>query len=309
MHVSKWIPERPLYRRERLLVGYPVLAVFALLFLSRLLGDLLLPNGALWYSLLCVSVTFLVPSLVFLLLRGSGYVRALRIRAPRKAHLPFVIFAFFALLSGAMLLSALCGGTSSLGNSATAFEAAATGSFWRVLGNVLVLAVLPAFFEEFFFRGIVMFEYERRGAVRAVLMSALLFALCHFDLHNLPVYLFSGALLAAVVLATDSLFASVLLHICYNIASLFGQRYLNALYDFTGGVELFLFILIVALLLSLLFFFRAGARLYRLREQAGQKDPRRDVPWNVQFYTILDALTDPPTVLCLIASVVGFILL
>ena len=309
MHVSKWIPERPLYRRERLLVGYPVLAVFALLFLSRLLGDLLLPNGALWYSLLCVSVTFLVPSLVFLLLRGSGYVRALRIRAPRKAHLPFVIFAFFALLSGAMLLSALCGGTSSLGNSATAFEAAATGSFWRVLGNVLVLAVLPAFFEEFFFRGIVMFEYERRGAVRAVLMSALLFALCHFDIRNLPVYFFSGALLALVLFATDSLIATTILHTVYNLTSLFGQRYLNALYGFTGSLELFIFLLMLIFLVSCFLLAHMGARIYRRREEAHINEPRRAVPWQVQFYTILDALADPPILLAIVLSIVGFILL
>lgn len=308
--MSKLIPERPLYRKERLWAGYPTLAVFLLLFVLRLLSSRSdLPLDALWLKLPALLVVFLLPTLVFILLRGQGYTRVLRLRLPRGTHTPFLLAAFFTLLFGCILLSILFGGTNSLGNSATAYETAPTATPLTALASVAVLALLPALLEECFFRGILVAEYERRGAIRAVLMSALLFALCHFDLHNLPVYLFSGALLAAVVLATDSLFASVLLHICYNIASLFGQRYLNALYDFTGGVELFLFILIVALLLSLLFFFRAGARLYRLREQAGQKDPRRDVPWNVQFYTILDALTDPPTVLCLIASVVGFILL
>lgn len=307
--MPKWIPERPLYRRERLLVGYPVLAVFVLLFLARLLTNLLSLSGLLWHSLLCLTVAFLAPSLVFLLLRGSGYVRALRLRAPRAVHLPFLLFAFLALLSGAMLLSILCGGTSSLGNSATAFESAVTGSFWYAIGMGLVLAVLPALFEEFFFRGIVALEYERRGAVRAVLMSALLFALCHFDIRNLPVYLFSGALFALVLFATDSLIATMLLHTVYNIVSLFGQRYLNALYDFTGSLELFIFLLILVFLVSAIFLTHTGARLYRRREEASIGDPRRAVPWQVQFYTILDALRDPPVILSIILSIVGFIVL
>jgi membrane protease YdiL (CAAX protease family) len=257
--VPKWLPERPLYRRERLLVGYPVLAVFLLLFLSRLLSKLLSLSGSLSFSLLCVVLSFLIPSAVFWLLRGSGYTGALRLRAPRAAQLPFLIFAFFMLLSGAMLLSILCKGTSSLGNSATAFEAAEAGGFWRVIGMGVVLAVLPALLEEFFFRGIVALEYERRGAIRAVLMSALLFALCHFDIHNLPVYLFSGALFTLVLFATDSLIATMLLHVVYNVVSLFGQRYLNALYDFTGSLELFIFLLVLLFLVSAIFFTHTGA--------------------------------------------------
>jgi membrane protease YdiL (CAAX protease family) len=169
--------------------------------------------------------------------------------------------------------------------------------------------VLPAMLEELFFRGIVAAEYERRGGVRAVIMSTLLFALCHFDLHNLPVYLFSGVLFMLVLLATDSLVATMLLHACYNLVSLLGQRYLNAFYDITGSIELFLFALILILLISLVLFFRFAAGLYRERAESGLLTPRRAVPYNVQFYTTLDALCDPPLLLTVALSVVGIILL
>ena len=307
--MPKWIPERPLYRRERLLVGYPVLAVFILLFLSRLFSNLFSLSASLQFSLLCLTAAFFVPSAIFWLLRGGGYTRALRLRAPRAHHLPFLLFAFLSLLSGAMLLSILCGGTSSLGNSATTFESTQTGGFWQTLGMALVLAVLPAILEEFFFRGIVAHEYERRGAARGVFMSALLFALCHFDIHNLPVYLFSGVLFALVLLATDSLLATMLLHVVYNIVSLFGQRYLNALYDFTGSLELFIFLLILVFLGSATLLAHAATRIYRRFEEAALPNPRRAAPWQVQLYTTLDALCDVPVVLCLILSIVGFIVL
>ena len=307
--MPKWIPERPLYRREWLIVGYPTAAVFVLLFLARLLGEKLALSGYLWFSLLCTVLAFLLPSLVFCLLRGKGYLRALRLSRPRTFHIPFLLSALFALWSGAMLLSILCGGTSSLGNSTTAFESASGSGFFRIIGMGISLAILPALLEEFFFRGILVAEYERRGAVRAVVMSALLFALCHFDIRNLPVYLFSGALFALVLLATDSLVSSMLLHAVYNTASLFGQRYLNALYDFTGSLELFIFLLILVFLVSMILLCQTGAALYRRREQEQAPTPRRNVPWQVQFYTILDALSDPPLIFAFLLSIVGFILL
>ena len=308
--MSKLIPERPLYQKERLIVGYPTLAVFALLFLVRMLGNhVFSASNSLLLKLVAVLTVFLLPTAVFLMLRGHGYGRVLRLRAPRVSHIPFLIAAFFALFCGCILLSLLCGGIDSLGNSATVYETPPAPDPIYGICMTVVLAILPAILEEFFFRGIAVAEYERRGGIRAILMSALLFSLCHFDLRNLPVYLFSGVLLVMVLFATDSLLATVLLHMLYNIVSLFGQRYLNALYEITGSIELFLFLLIFGFLLSLLLLFRSGALLYRARVQSGQGDPRRDVPWNVQFYTILDALCDPPVILCILLSIAGFIFL
>jgi membrane protease YdiL (CAAX protease family) len=308
--MSKLIPERPLYQKERLIVGYPTLAVFSLLFLVRMLGSYVFDvKGSLLLKLGSLLVVFLLPTVIFLLMRGQGYGRVLRLRATRVSHIPFLIAAFLALLCGCILLSLLCGGIDSLGNSATTYETASPTTPLYGICMTVVLAIFPALLEEFFFRGIVVAEYERRGGIRAVLMSALLFSLCHFDLRNFPVYLFSGVLLVLVLFATDSLLATALLHVLYNVVSLFGQRYLNALYEITGSIELFLFLLIFVFLLSLLLLFRSGALLYRARVQSGQGDPRRDVPWNVQFYTILDALSDPPVVLCILISIAGFIFL
>lgn len=307
--MAKLIPERPRYRKERIWVGYPTLAVFVLLFFVRALDKWLdLPFSAVWLKLLAVPVVFLVPTVIFCLIRGYGYARVLRIRPPHTGHIPFLISAFFALFCGALLLSILCGGIESLGNSVTAYETDPPKNLLYGIAMALGLAIIPAILEEVFFRGVVAAEYERRGSFRAVLMSALLFALCHFDLSNLPVYLFSGTLFMLVLFATDSLLATVILHICYNLVSLFGQRYLNALYSITGSVELFLFLLILVLLIALVCFFRFGAQLYRNRQENDLSDPKRAVPWNVQFYTTLDALCDPSVLACIAIAVVGIIL-
>lgn len=303
-------PQRPKYAKERILFGYPVLAAFVLLLLLRLADRctaLSLDSPAIMLLLSCL--VFLLPSLVFIRARGQGYTRLLHFHRPYAAHIPLLISAFFALFAGALLLSILCGGTESLGNSTTVYEHITPSSVWSAIAWIPTLAIIPAILEELLFRGILCTELDRRGALRTVLVSALLFSLIHFDLANLPVYFYAGVLLALVLYATDSLPATMLLHALYNLASLLGQRYLNAFYAFTGSVELFLFFLILVLLASLLFFCRACAKLYSMRAQDGLRAPRRDIPRHVQLYTMLDALGCWPVLACIALSVLGFILL
>lgn len=308
--MSELIPPRPAYARERMSFAYPVLAAFLSLFVLRVLNRYLPSYFASPLVMLLLQLAvFLLPSLLFIRARGRGYGRALRLRRPFAAHIPLLLSAFFALFTGALLLSILCGGTESLGNSTTTYESVAPSSIWTALAIIPALALLPAILEELLFRGILFTELDRRGALRAILVSALLFALIHFDLANLPVYFYAGVLLALVLYATDSLPATMLLHAAYNLCSLLGQRYINAFYHFTGSVELFLFFLILVLLIALLFFCRECARLYRQRAEAALRPPRRDIPRNVQLYTMLDVLGCWPVILCLGISVLGFILL
>lgn len=308
--MAKFIPPRPVYRRERILAGLLAFSSFALLFAYRMLrAKGVIGTGSLPIVLLMETAVFLLPAAVFSVYRGRGLTKSLRFRPIRAVQLPFLLSAFFALLFGCLLLSILCRGTGSLGNVATRFESPAPAGFLPGAARFFVLALFPALFEEFFFRGILTAEYERRGAFRAILLPTLLFAFIHFDLRNLPVYLFSGLLFSLVLFATDSLIATMLLHTLYNTVSLFGQRYLNALYDFTGSVELFLFFLILFFFLALLVFCRQAMRLYRIADRAGVPDPRRDVPYAVQFYTTLDGLADPAYLLCIVLFVAGVILL
>lgn len=307
--MPKWIPERPSYKKERRTVGFMALAAFLALFLCRLLGGRL-PFFKTSYLFLpfMALVSLLLPAAVYLLYRGQGYGTALRLRAPAARYTPLLIASTFALFSGTLLLSRLTGGSATLGSTVTAFDTAKPQTVWETVLFFLGAAVLPAILEELFFRGIVTAEYERRGAVRAILMSAALFSLLHFDPKNILPYLFAGVLLSLVLFATNSLVATMAVHAIYNASMLFSQHYLNALYEYTGTVQLYLFIFTAVLLVSLLFFTRSCARIYRARDERGLEDPRRAVPYNVQFYTTLDALGDPTVILCLGLAIAGFVL-
>lgn len=308
--MANLFPPRPHYAREH--AKYPVLVLFcfAALFAVRLLAKLFPAVFASAPMLLFLQLAILLlPAILFIRMRGRGYGKAIRLRRPAASHIPLLACAYFLLLTGCFLLSALFGGTHTVGNSSASFEAASPSGVWQALIAIPALALLPALCEELLFRGILCTELDRRGGLRAVLVGSLLFALIHFDLANLPVYFYAGVLLTLTLYVTDSLIATMIIHALYNVTSLFGQRYLNAFYSFTGNPELFLFLLILIFLVSLLLFSMLCARHYRARAEQKIRPPRRDIPYDVQLYTMFDALSEVPILLCFVISIVGFILL
>lgn len=303
------IPERPRYKKERRTVGFLALAVFALLLLCRFFSTRLPFSFAWWLLPLLSASVALLPLLIYLVYRGKGYMRHFRLQPPRSSHTLLLIAAFFALFCGSFLLSVLCNGTDTLGNTIFALGQEAPKTVWEFLLSTLTCAIIPALLEELLFRGVMAVEYERRGAVRAVLMSSLLFALLHFDLSNFPAHLFVGVLLMLVLYATNSLVATAILHVLYNVLYFFLWRYLSALYYFTGNVSLLLFVLVSVLLVSLILLCRACSRIYRTRDEQAVGTPRRAVPYNVQLYTTLDALADPAVILAFLVAIAGFVVL
>ena len=86
--------------------------------------------------------------------------------------------------------------------------------------SVLTMAALPAVCEELLFRGVGMAAWEGRGTRRAILVTALLFALMHANLLGFPVYMLIGVVSAWLVYALDTLYAGIVFHTVYNAGCL-----------------------------------------------------------------------------------------
>lgn len=86
----------------------------------------------------------------------------------------------------------------------------------QLIINLLVVALVPALFEETLFRGIIMRGYEKIGKVGAILVSSLLFALLHRDLQTLIGTFLLGLVIAYVVYKTNSIYAGVAAHFTNN---------------------------------------------------------------------------------------------
>lgn len=90
-----------------------------------------------------------------------------------------------------------------------------SGYGWALI--VLVVCVQPAIFEEVAFRGVI--QNAMLGALRereALLLTAFMFAVIHFNFLSFPVYFMLGIVLGVLRLRTGSLYPCIVLHFCHN---------------------------------------------------------------------------------------------
>ena len=87
--------------------------------------------------------------------------------------------------------------------------------------------LLPAFLEEFVFRGVILHSLRRFGDGFAILISSVLFAAAHGNIIVFPVALIVGLCISYFVVRTGSLWTGIIVHFCYNGMSIF----LNELYS------------------------------------------------------------------------------
>lgn len=84
-----------------------------------------------------------------------------------------------------------------------------------ILGIIFV-GVLPGFCEEFSHRGMVLGNLKPDGAVRAILLSSLLFALMHLNIVQFGYAFVAGLILGTVTLMTKSIVPGMIVHCVSN---------------------------------------------------------------------------------------------
>ena len=123
----------------------------------------------------------------------------------------------------------------------------------------------------------------------------------HFELSHLPVYIFAGLLLCAVMYATRSLIATVLIHFAYNLFGLFGQPALTQFYLYTGSTELFSFLLVIIFLAAAIVFCGEAGRTYRAYARNAQGAPYRvDLPRSELPARLLHTVFAPAGIVCIV---------
>jgi membrane protease YdiL (CAAX protease family) len=277
-----------------------MLCVFSLLFLSMLLENRLLADGRETLDLLLLHLLLLLlPAAVWCRYRGKPLTSRLRLQPLRASSVPLLVCAYLALFSGAMVLLMRLGTAPSIEYSYSLYRSfeplSLHGGFTEFLLGTLAYAILPAVCEEWLFRGILCAEYENAGVARALLVSSLYFALLHFNAPLLPVFFFSGLLLAATLYALRSLYASILVHVAYNLTCLLALPALTAFYNRTGNGGLLTVLLTAVFLLSAALFCGFASRQYRTYYKAeadsSYRHPQRDETGAVRTPALLPSLT------------------
>lgn len=85
-----------------------------------------------------------------------------------------------------------------------------------LLISVLVIGGSAGICEEVLFRGTIQRGFERFGAVRAILVTSLLFGLMHIDFQKLLGTFLLGALIGFIVYRSDSIFGGIIAHATNN---------------------------------------------------------------------------------------------
>lgn len=173
-------------------------------------------TATLIYEIGCLALPVIVYAA-----RHEGVSQSMRLNPPRLSAMVMAIFtAFIGVLSvnllGTwwMLLIEKLGGT--LYSSSIPIPTNAD----ELTTSILLVGVLPGVCEELMFRGGLMGAWERRGVRKAVWITAILFALLHGSIISLPVQLIMGLVLGYVLLASDSLYVSMIYHTTHNSAIL-----------------------------------------------------------------------------------------
>ena len=264
-----------------------VLATFVLLQILRVL-HLLIPSKTV-ESVLVIPfqlLIFLLPAYLFARSKNPkepiAYIARLRMRLPAAYQIPLIAVAIPLITCGCLLISIVFGGTNSLSDGFTLYNTfvSRTGfGFFETLYLIIAYAAVPAICEELVFRAILCREFERYSPLFAIGAGSLFFALLHFDVGQFPVFLFAGVLLSLSMYATGSVIVPMIIHFLYNVIGLFGQPFLNAFYEVTGGsLGLFSFI---ALMLGLLFaalFCQFASKSYKRRAEFSNMPVRPIIP-------------------------------
>jgi len=92
------------------------------------------------------------------------------------------------------------------------------GNVWTTIRNVILIAVVPAFCEEFFFRGLIM-KFAHSFVPKwwfSIGISALVFAASHTTISEFVPIFIAGIILGTIYYLTSSLWLAVLLHLIFN---------------------------------------------------------------------------------------------
>lgn len=185
-----------------------VLSVFAPEFVEKYVLQL---------SSVMTLLVIMLPTMIYISTNsGQEFAKRFQLRSIKSSTLlviPMAVAGFFAFTGLNGLITA---GAAMLGFKSANSAAQTMGSASSAAALLLMGSLLPGIIEESFFRGVLLPAYEDKGAVRAVLISAVLFATLHGD----PIALFAqfglGVLLGYIALRTRSVYPGMIYHAIHN---------------------------------------------------------------------------------------------
>jgi membrane protease YdiL (CAAX protease family) len=247
--------------------------------------------------ILLECVIFAIPGIIFTRLTASRDEKIVKLSALKPNTVVIMLLAVLILISGSILYGYLISNYDTDHNIAfnlyDVFTAKYADSFGEIVYLILAYAFIPAFFEEFTFRGIVCAKYEAISPVYAIIMSSITFAFIHLDYVMLPFYIFSGLIFAIVIYSVDSVLITIAVHFIYNLFFIFCPMYISSIYS--SGKELLLFLCGIVFFGSLAFLCSECRTVFRRKAESDSFNSSKD---NSIRLNPLEVFLSPTAIIC-----------
>lgn len=190
------------------------------------------------------------------------FIRFFKLRFAKSKDLSIIPWMTLTVISGSFFLNLLSFDLfTALGldlseNVMTSYD---TDNMWF---SVLTIALLPAIFEELFFRGAILSVLSNKKKASSIFISAALFALVHGSLYMIPSSFFAGIVLGITVYLTESIYTAMLVHFINNFMAYFLFAYSRVLSD-AGFEETIMLATVLVFLISIYGTISVTAKRYK----------------------------------------------
>ena len=139
--------------------------------------------------------------------------------------------------------------------------------------STFVTAVVPAFSEEFLFRGILLGKLRKYGDGYAILVSSLFFALMHGNMVQIPFAFIGGVMFAFLTVKTGSILPAMAVHFSNNFLSCIQNLVINNSSEYVGNF-------IASIIFSVILVLGIAAFVYIIKKDKGffAVTPDRSMP-------------------------------
>ena len=157
-----------------------------------------------------------VPAVIFLIATRTNPIKFCRFRCVKPTTLLMTVL--YTMLCGPLTTLANAISLLFVDNTVVALSGEILSMPFAVM--LFLMAIYGPFSEELVFRGIVYQGYRKQGSAwKAMILTALLFALMHMNINQAMYAFVAGLMLILLMEATDSIWPSVLAHFCVNAFS------------------------------------------------------------------------------------------
>lgn len=184
------------------------------------------------------AAVFMVPVAFFGLLSKKSGRESMHLELTLSRDTGFYIVIGLALITAAAVVNSMMVSVFEYDSFMESFTPVATANYQIVL-QFFTIAVVPAFVEEFLFRGVVLSNLLPYGRTHAIVFSSLLFALMHQNVGQFFYTSVAGLILGYIYVQTGSIWGSVLLHFVNNFYSVMQGVLVQRLPESTATVTIY----------------------------------------------------------------------